>query len=79
MTLRDWQIVKICQPSGLWHDYFPKFLKKNGVSIHGRYTPSVWQALFDVATEEYTAMLDKLALLHRPTLKIGNRNIAYQL
>jgi hypothetical protein len=78
MTLKEWQLtVFSASPSSMWHDFFPKFIKANGVSMRAELTPKVWQALWDLAVVEHQEMLDKLVAKGRPTLKMGGRNVLY--
>lgn len=80
MTLREWQLtVYSASPSSLWCDFFPKFIKVNGVSVRANLTPCVWQALWDLASVAHQEMLDKLVAGNRPTLKMAGRNILYVL
>jgi hypothetical protein len=80
MTLKEWQLtVYSASPSSLWHDFFPKFIKENGVSGRAELTPKVWLALWDLAAIAHQEMLDKLVAEGRPTLKMGERNVLYVL
>lgn len=80
MTLKDWQLtIYSASPSSLWHDFFPKFIKENGVSVRAVLTPRVWQALWDLASVAHQEMLDKLVANNRPTIKMAGRNILYVL
>lgn len=74
MTLKEWQIT-VCStsPSSLWHDYFPKYMRRNGVSVRAQLTPAVWQAIFDIATKEHQEMLNKLVAEARPTIVFRGR------
>lgn len=74
MTLREWQITVLSiSPSSLWHDFFPGFLKRNGVSVRAKMTPTVWQSIFDLATKEHQEMLNKLVADNRPILVFRGR------
>jgi hypothetical protein len=80
MTIKEWQLtVYSASPSSLWHDFFPKFIKENGVSVRAALTPRVWQALWDLASAAHQEMLDKLVAEGRPTIKMAGRNILYVL
>lgn len=74
MTLREWQIT-VCStsPSSLWHDFFPAFLKKNGISPRAALTPVIWQSVFDVAAKEHQEDLNKLVAKNRPTILFRGR------
>jgi hypothetical protein len=74
MTLREWQIT-VCStsPSSLWHDFFPTFLKKNGISPRAALTPAIWQAMFDLAMKAHQEELDKLVAENRPTIMFRGR------
>ena len=74
MSLKEWQIT-VCSasPSSLWNDFFPEFLKKNGVSTRAKMTPVVWRSIFDVATQEHKAKMDKLVAEVRPTIIFRGR------
>ena len=74
MKLKEWQIT-VCSrsPSSLWHDFFPKFLKKNGISDRVSMSPKVWQAVFDIATKEHEEMMNKLVAENRPTIVFRGR------
>lgn len=80
MTLKEWQLtVYSASPSSLWHDFFPKFIKENGVSVRAELTPRVWQALWDLAVVAHQEMLDRIVAQGRPTIRIGGRNILYTI
>jgi hypothetical protein len=74
MSLREWQIT-VCSisPSSLWHDFFPTFLKRNGVSVRAEMTPIVWQSIFDIAAQEHKTMLDKLVAENKPIVVFRGR------
>ena len=80
MTLKEWQLtVYSASPSSLWHDFFPAFVKKNGIAIRSKLTPQVWQAIWDLATVAHQTMLNELVANGRPTLMWTGRNIQYLL
>jgi hypothetical protein len=80
MTLKEWQLtIYSASPSSLWHDFFPKFIKENGVSVRAELTPRVWQALWDLAAIAHQEMLDQLVAKGRPTLTMAGRNVLYVL
>jgi len=80
MTLKEWQLTVFSYtPSSLWHDFFPKFLKANGLAVTARLRPLLWQCIWELAQVEHKAMMDRLVAESRPTLRIGKRNIIYQL
>lgn len=74
MSLKEWQIT-VCStsPSSLWHDFFPPFLKRNGVSTRAILTPVIWQSMFDIAAKEHQVMLDKLVAENPPTVFFRGR------
>jgi len=79
MTLKEWQLTVFSYtPSSLWHDFFPKFIKANGLATTARLRPLLWQCIWELAQIEHKAMMDRLVAENRPTIRIGKRNILYQ-
>lgn len=76
MTLKEWQLTVFSySPSSLWHDFFPKFLSRNGMTAK-RLSPMVWQCIWDLATIQHQAVLDKLVAEVRPTIQFRGRRYA---